>query len=128
MNRLPGLVQCKYNNFISKIINKESFIMWYYSKKCVNSSFYLCIWKQKRRLATAYYQRLQVFLYFTKRFQQISIKNYLITPCSWNIFFRISTPRSTCSFVWVAISANLTSVSCGAQAGGITGLMNTPAS
>lgn len=33
MNRLPGLVQCKYNNFISKIINKESFIMWYYSIK-----------------------------------------------------------------------------------------------
>jgi hypothetical protein len=29
---------------------------------------------EKRRLAIAFYQRLQVFLYFTKRFQKISIK------------------------------------------------------
>lgn len=49
-------------------------------------------------------------------------------PCSTKIFFRAITPRSTCSLVWVAIRAKRTSVSCGAQAGGMTGLMNTPAS
>ena len=32
-------------------------------------------------------------------------KNYLITPCSWNIPLRISTERSTCSLVCVAIRA-----------------------
>jgi len=26
-------------------------------------------------------------------------------PCSWNIFFRATTERSTCSLVWVAIRA-----------------------
>ena len=49
-------------------------------------------------------------------------------PCSTNICFNISTERSTCSLVCVAISAYLTSVSCGAHAGGTTGLMNTPLS
>ena len=55
-------------------------------------------------------------------------KAYLIMPCSTNIFFRACTPRSTCSVVCVAISAKRTNVSCGAHAGGITGLMKTPAS
>ena len=32
-------------------------------------------------------------------------KNYFITPCSWNIPLRISTERSTCSLVCVAIRA-----------------------
>ena len=53
---------------------------------------------------------------------------YLMIPNSVNIPLRISTERSTCSFVWVAIRAYLTKVSDGAQAGGTTGLMNTPRS
>lgn len=47
---------------------------------------------------------------------------------SMKIFLRISMAWSTWSLVCVAIRAKRTSVSCGAQAGGITGLMNTPAS
>ena len=54
--------------------------------------------------------------------------HYFMMPCSTNIFFRICTPRSTCSSVCVAINAKRTSVSCGAHAGGITELMNTPLS
>ena len=44
------------------------------------------------------------------------------------ILVNFSTAVSTCSFVWVAMSAKRRSVSCGAHAGGITGLMNTPSS
>ena len=47
---------------------------------------------------------------------------------SMKIFLRISMAWSTWSLVCVAMRAKRTSVSCGAQAGGITGLMNTPAS
>ena len=53
---------------------------------------------------------------------------YRMMPCALNILASACTPRSTCSSVWVAIRAKRTSVSCGAQAGGMTGLMNTPAS
>lgn len=47
---------------------------------------------------------------------------------SMKIFLRISMAWSTWSLVCVAMRAKRTSVSCGAQAGGITGLMNTPSS
>ena len=30
---------------------------------------------------------------------------YFMIPCSTKIFFRATTERSTCSFVWVAMSA-----------------------
>src|SRR5574344_1284013 len=56
------------------------------------------------------------------------IRDYLMISKSWNTFLRAATARSTCSLVCVAMSATRTNVSCGAQAGGITGLINTPAS
>ena len=57
----------------------------------------------------------------------LNCADYMISN-SLNTFLSFSTDSSTCSKVWFAISAYLTSVSWGAHAGGITGLMNTPSS
>jgi len=35
----------------------------------------------------------------------VSVRHSLMIPCSTKIFFRAFTERSTCSSVWVAISA-----------------------
>ena len=53
---------------------------------------------------------------------------YLIISNVLKIRVSFSTAMSTCSFVWVAINAKRSKVSCGAHAGGITGLMKTPSS
>lgn len=61
--------------------------------------------------------------------QSLSAVAYFFSKSiSMKIFLRISMAWSTWSLVCVAMRAKRTSVSCGAQAGGITGLMNTPAS
>ena len=54
--------------------------------------------------------------------------SYLMISKDLKILVSFSTAVSTCSFVWVAINAKRKRVSCGAHAGGITGLMNTPSS
>ena len=62
-----------------------------------------------------------------KEMRQFRLHAFMM-PCSTKMPLRISTDLSTCSFVCVAMSAYLTKVSCGAHAGGTTGLMNTPLS
>ena len=54
--------------------------------------------------------------------------SYLMISKDLKILVSFSTAVSTCSFVWVAINAKRKRVSCGAHAGGITGLINTPSS
>ena len=53
---------------------------------------------------------------------------YLIISKVLKILVSFSTAVSTCSLVCVAMRAKRSKVSCGAHAGGITGLMNTPSS
>ncbi len=67
--------------------------------------------------------KLRYLLQTTKYFS-----DYFIILNSLNTCFSICTPFSTCSSVWVAISAKRTRVSSGAHAGGTTEFMNTPSS
>ena len=77
-----------------------------------------------------YYDTPTLSLTYTKKDQRLLVFSiyYLIISKVLKMRVSFSTAISTCSLVCVAIKAKRSKVSCGAQAGGITGLIKTPSS